>query len=71
MKIKEWFKKINWAKLLRWGIKLGHNQDVIYLYPFTVLFTDMLLAGQFLVDLIFLAVWLIIVYFGYLRDDNE
>lgn len=71
MKIKKWFKKINWLKLVDWGNKIGRNQDVIFLYPFTVLFIDMLIAGQFIPDLIFLGIWLFILYFGYLRDDKE
>jgi positive regulator of sigma E activity len=63
--IKAWFKSLNYEAFLT-------SKDVIYLFPFVVFVVQLILIrGTWLWDAIVLALYLPILYFGYLKENED
>lgn len=62
--LKEWFKNLNW-------IAFFGDRDIAYLFPFVVFVIQLILVkGNWLWDTIVLILYLPILYFGYLKEDE-
>lgn len=76
IKIKDFLSKLwgavkLWAKNVRWADFLA-NTDLAYLYPFCVFFIALVLVkGNWLWDLVVLALYSPILFFGYLKNHED
>lgn len=74
--MKKWLKKI-WEKIKAWFKSLDYkafltSRDIVYLFPFVVFIVQLILIrGTWLWDAIVLAFYLPILYFGYLKENED
>jgi hypothetical protein len=59
-------------KIIAWLKKIAASKDIVYIFPFIVFVVQLIIIPKhFLLDLLFLVLFAPILYFGYLKKDEE